>query len=1261
MNTCFYRPLSLLLILCLCALQSQRALAIACSDIFTNGIQAHGASGNIRLDYHSIITGGSATLTARTLTDNTTWLACSGSSCVATGTAATKSTPTFLTGNGANGAISVGAQASVTRNSGNYTTVNVGQEGTLIFNSAAGDYRTGAVTTNFKSILRLQSGDYWIHGNLTIGQETVLRRIASSGPTRIFVNGNVSFGFKVSTDGFSSNQLLIYATGSITSVNELDFTGYLYAGGNVSLGFLSTVNGAVSGANFIGAGNEVTINYQGSNLSSADFSPFCSGATVVPVLLGSWNMDEGSWNGTANEVRDSSGKGNHGRARIAAGSTPLPSTGSGGPAYINGNQNTCYYGAFDGTGSPLRSRTYVELTGFPALPLGFTFAAWIRSSNASAQHQRILVRDDAQNGWGFSLADGTGQPKLRFFGRNITNNGAVTGQGSNPSCGVFCLDTNAVISSNQWHYVAAVVDTTAKTVTLYVYSQARVLLAKTTAAYSGTWSDGTGLAAIGGETSASAEGQDPSWHFLGNIDEVNIYSGALTQTNIETLMQTVRTCAGPDHYEVQISAQSLACEGAVVTVRACANSAVPCNKDSSVSANVTLGTNAGSLNSTGLTLVAGEATTKLLYPAAIENAGTTLTLSGETIAANNSRKCCTGPSNCSVANTCSTVFKRAGFIFSSNAAGAINIPTQIAGVTDNSVYLRSVKSDDATGACVARFTSPQTVQLGYQCSNPVTCIAGQTLSLAGAGVASNANAIADGSISYTNRSLTFGSNGSAPIALNYSDVGDIRLHARLALAAGGGEPAYTMTGISNYFVVKPHTLAVSAVTNAANVATPGTTSSGAGFIPAGEKFKVLVQARNAAGNPTPNFGKEKPPSEIESVTVSANTLVYPAAGTLTALTNGGVFTATTPAGTFVNPDVQWNQVGSISILPNLIVAPGNNGYLEQGAIPNVASGTVGRFYPDKFDLQNTDSITTCNGFIYMGMPFNVDSTVTGTRGLDFTVRALDKQNNPVTNYDFAKGYAVASTPFFLFNAANNFLPRLTNNSIAINVPAWVNGVVTINEPNAQFARAAAPDGPHSAVRLGIGVQDCLDKRPLAGANLTVDTTGGCGAPNNNAYELAIFNARFGRLRLDDAFGPETANLPVTFSTEYWTGSSFIRHVEDSCTKILRSAITYPSGDILTPANLTVGLSGGSTAGNYGGLGATEIAFTNGDAAQFFSAPIGGGTGSFNVNVDLTSYPWLRFDWNQDGNFTDVSLPQTQFGFGSYRGHDRVIYWRELFN
>jgi MSHA biogenesis protein MshQ len=365
-------------------------------------------------------------------------------------------------------------------------------------------------------------------------------------------------------------------------------------------------------------------------------------------------------------------------------------------------------------------------------------------------------------------------------------------------------------------------------------------------------------------------------------------------------------------------------------------------------------------------------------------------------------------------------------------------------------------------------------------------------------------------------------------------------------------------------------------------------------------------------------------------------------------------------------------------------------------VPNyAASGTVGRFYPHRYVLTNADPISTCSinpsvvptqQFHYMGRIFNAENIDPTTVGLQFTLSAVDASGSPVSNYDpdykgdgnttINDAYGVAVADFAAFTAAQNLDARLVNNAgIKLAPGTWVKGVMNVNQPQAQFGRLPTPDGPYANLKVGLAIKDCLDKRLLASANLTLDTTNSCGAPNNNAYELARFDARYGRLVLGDAFGPESANLPVNFHTEHWIGNRFVRNLNDNCTGILRSNVLYPNGNILTSANLTVDLNGGNTAGTYGSMGLTEITFSSGDAQHFFTAPTGAATGNFNVSINLTSYPWLRFDWNQDATFpTDAncSLPASnpardsdcnlnaRFGFGSYRGHDRVIYWREKF-
>lgn len=967
--------------------------AVACSDIFSNGIQATSGTGNINLSYHSKVTGGTASLKTVTLTDGTAWAACSGSTCAASRSPAPTSTPTFLTSTGVNGPINVPFNGSATYSSGNYGTATVAQQGILKFNDNAGVYKTGGFTTGFRSEVWLRAGDYWINGNLTLGQETILRRVSPSGSTRIFVNGNVSIGFRAATSSFSSSQLLIYATGTIASANEVKLSAFIYGGGNVSFGFQSVINGAVSGNNFTASGNEVTVNYQPSAFTSANFSPFCSGAAAVV-----------------------------------------------------------------------------------------------------------------------------------------------------------------------------------------------------------------------------------------------------------------------DHYELQISNSGLACLGADVTVRACADSLSPCTVATTISSNVNLATSAGILDATILTLVTGTAATKLKNPSATNGSTATVTLSGETTSALNLRKCCTSTSSCVVANSCSITFNTAGLIFSNNATTLGDIPTEIAGVTDSLVYLRAIQSNTSTGACTADFTSAQNVLLAYQCRNPTICIAGQTLTLNGSPIQSNANSAA--TISYSTVSLNFNSQGTAAIPLNYSDVGQIRLHASLTRPATATNPSYTLVGTSNDFVVKPYTLVVSsALTSSGGTNPGGTTVAGtsAGFVAAGAAFQVKVEARKSPGTAvtdiTPNFGNEVV-SEAD-ITLSAANLIYPAGGTLTPLSGTTGFTVTIPTGTWVNTGVIWDQVGSITIQSDLT----DSDYLGTGNIATISTGgTIGRFYPDHYSLVVSNiTINSCaSSFIYMDQPAS---------SWDYRIEARGATETVLSNYGGNYGGLVIADPYPVAENANNgtnLIARLSNINAAATTTSWVNGLWQPATTIARFDRTALPDGPYTSLQLGVGVIDTFDARNLLGTNMNATTTvSPCIGAGCTEVNLGVpWDVRYGRLRLDDAFGPETVALPVNLFTEYWTGNYFAFNTSDSCTVIPRAAVTYPSGNLSTDANRTVSLSSGATIGMYNVIDAVGININAGTAGHFFSKPNAGGTGSFSTGINLTSLPWLRYDWNQNSIDDDVALPNARFSFGSYRGNDRVIYWRE---
>lgn len=561
------------------------------------------------------------------------------------------------------------------------------------------------------------------------------------------------------------------------------------------------------------------------------------------------------------------------------------------------------------------------------------------------------------------------------------------------------------------------------------------------------------------------------------------------------------------------------------------------------------------------------------------------------------------------------------------------------------------------GNCTSQITGAKNVSFAYECINPTSCVVGQIFRVNNNPIQANGNAA---TIVYSAaQSLTFDASGIASIPLYYSDVGKVKIYATMTLPATVQDPAITLTGNSGDIVFKPHTIALSAIQTSGGAANPGGTSAvgaAAGFVAAGTAFTAKVEVRNSEGHITPNFGKETPTEN--NIKLVEQSLIYPGGGTLTPLANATIFTATTPVGTFINSTISWNQVGSITATPSLA----DNDYLGAGDLASkTISGTIGRFYPDHFTVTSSSTSNSCpvGGFSFLEQH---------AIGLSYSLQAQSATNAIVTNYggNYATPSLVLATIGYVAENAdsadgNILTPRLVAGSAA----TWVSGEMTLTSSAAAVLRkptSYAPDGPFSSLQWGLTLSDAFDGRSLAGKNMDALSTGPCAGGCTAVAIGTSLSLRYGRLRLEDAGGPETTKLPVNFLSEYWRGSSFTLNPNDSCTVVPPSAITYPGGTLTNDAHREVTLSSGAkTIGNYNHLDGSGVHFSAGNAGQFFSAPSPVGTGAFTVGINLSSLPWLRYDWNQNNDFGDITIPNATFTFGHYRGRGRIIYWREKMN
>ena len=136
------------------------------------------------------------------------------------------------------------------------------------------------------------------------------------------------------------------------------------------------------------------------------------------------------------------------------------------------------------------------------------------------------------------------------------------------------------------------------------------------------------------------------------------------------------------------------------------------------------------------------------------------------------------------------------------------------------------------------------------------------------------------------------------------------------------------------------------------------------------------------------------------------------------------------------------------------------------------------------------------------------------------------------------------------------------------------------------------------------------------------------------------SVRFGRMRLQDTFGAETHDLTARLITEYFQGGRYVQNTDDDCT-VWDSA--NASVDGISQITAT---SGQLTGGSSGNAGITLLAPTlvpgtpdTGDATLSYTAPL-----------------WLQGDYDGDGSFES---PSSTVSFGVFRGHERILYRREV--
>jgi len=760
----------------------------------------------------------------------------------------------------------------------------------------------------------------------------------------------------------------------------------------------------------------------------------------------------------------------------------------------------------------------------------------------------------------------------------------------------------------------------------------------------------------------------------------NTWTVAPTLSGWAAVIATFRSTGSttPDHFAIIDAGTAVNCQASPVTITAHSATHAPVATTGTITVSTSTGHGDWTLTTGGGTFTPGASnggTATYTYVTA-DNGAVTLSLKdtyAETVTINVVDGVVTQKSGSAIASEQPPLtFVASGFRITNGANVATSIGTQIAGKTSTqSLALQAIRTDTSTGACTAAFPSGQTVtiSLAYQCNNPASCIAGQTLGITNNGVTTNiASNPASGVTTYTPVSLKFSTvNAEAPFSLNYSDAGQITLAERYFIPLGGGaNSGNTMLG-SSQFVVQPYNFTLSNIkcttygtgTCAAALPSPGnnpgaTSAAGAAFIQAGQPFSATVTATNFLGATTPNYGQEVSPP---GVTLTAN-LVAPAGGTAAALGNATAF-GSFSGGTATGAAFNWPEVGIITL------TPGVASYLGSGSVTGTASGDVGRFIPNGFAVALNTPVfgTGCSAgsFSYLGQPliYTIAPVITataqalgGTTTRNYTGSFLRLSNSSLT----ARTY----TPTPASPALNTSgLPAATVDPIIADLLTG-QATLTFSAGSGLLFNRTTAIAPFSAnIALSINV---IDTDAVAAPNPVTFVGSGTGI-----FFSSGTTQYYGRLALRDAVGSELLDLPMLLTTQYYmsTTQGFTANAADSCT--VAPAISF-SNNQLNAAGQTCVRDSGKPGVSGAGCAAPTVPAASGYLPTAWAGPLPTPPlGSFNlilaapgathdgaVSVTAAAPAWLQYNWGSSVN----PLGMATFGVfpgPAFRVHQREVY------
>lgn len=743
---------------------------------------------------------------------------------------------------------------------------------------------------------------------------------------------------------------------------------------------------------------------------------------------------------------------------------------------------------------------------------------------------------------------------------------------------------------------------------------------------------------FGDWSSNSSEAYGSTSSADGFFDDVRIYDYVLSKDEIVGDMQKVTSCTSLDHYEITHPTQALTCSGASIELKACANEA--CDELSTDPVSVVVILDSSGVSET--VTFTGETTVTL---ASTEAGAETIGVSPQNASSTpaNSDECTTD---------CIVDFVSAGFEFyDATAPYSTSLPDVIAESSLSAIGLRAVQDNE--GQCESLLEGEQTISLAYDCVATTHSYSPDVCQVPFAGVATSG----DGSTSNAGTvTLTFDANGEATFSgFSYADAGQVALTASATLDDINIESG---TATVNSL---PSSLVLSTTTSSVNTA--------------GEAFTVTIAAEGASGGALPGYDTSNLQIKLTRVApTSANgidaQLVFSTASSVTSAlspvwstVSGETFTD----GTFTDTTSYIEEVGTYQLEVQ------DSDYLN--ATINANSVSLGRFVPAYFDVETvvTPSFApSCSGsFTYLGQSF----TYTAGSEPQLLVTAYNRQGQLTKNYadslwKLSPGSGELSN--IGYADGSGYVGSLSLESVGstpvLSAYTDYNGQGELLFADAQLAFEKIPT---PTTGTGNGSAFSLDIDIVFAASVLTDTDDVCYQSSypNGCEAFTIENVagsemRYGRIVLENTYGPETESLVMPVRAEYYNNGGWQPNSDDSCTSI---AFTQSSGQLSLAnsssgsdeSDLTALLTGIVSVGTLSGGVSPSSAIAIGPAVSNGVALRGAVQLSLEPSASGVDWPsYLNVDWNGDGSIDNDDKPSAEAFFGIHRGNDRTIHMRE---